>query len=851
MSLELNLRFSDSTHLVVSLDGQSAGSIAFAARITAKDLEEIRWYLETYAAHYTTDVDDAQARRIESKLPQWGKALFEGSSDDPAAQRLFDLFLSATDQDRLLTVSAEDPAILSLPWELLRDPKGVYLSNEGTRISIRRGTAGPAGERHASFPAAKSHLHLLFVTSRPTDASFLDPRSETQVIMDAVEVHAPGRIQIEFLRPATFRKLVERLTDKLLPAVDVVHFDGHGAFDAGGSFGDAVPNTGYLLFERDSGLTQFISAQFWYRQIGDCKVPLVILSACQSAAMSHSQEGDEAGEPLGSVAYGLTALGIPAVLAMTHSLLVETAGQLFGVFYRHLADGWGVGAALDNARHYLMRNPEKHEVQRGPERVRLTVHDWFLPALYQAGPDVPLVDASVAFETDEQSEIAHGALPDRAAGLSSALPALQEAGFSGRQRELWNIERWFATGTRRISITGFGGQGKTYLASEAGRWLRRTGMFERVAFASYASFQGMDASGYAVATLSLALCESLIDSDAAAAALERTPTLVILDNLEDLEPAALEELLGTAKAWSECGHSRVLLTTRAPDFRHGDYLIGGGSAHRSLSLAGLGTADALNYFEALSRLPPAPEVPLPGPDALLELFESVSFHPLSINLLAVQLKTRLVSELGARLESLLEDDADDKNKNLRASLQLSLDKFDVQLRHWLPRLGVFRGGAWETTLLAATGIPPAAWIELREQLRMAALIEVESLESEGLSVPYLRFHPTLAQLLWAQLRLTERDALNAAHRQQYYELADELDLGDRQHPHQMRSIVRREWPNLLHAAQAALEVKEKWAGDMAETVVRFLGILGMYRDAETLAERARQAADAGLESGRN
>ena len=38
--------------------------------------------------------------------------------------------------------------------------------------------------------------------------------------------------------------------------------------------------------------------------------------------------------------------------------------------------------------------------------------------------------------------------------------------------------------------SGFGGQGKTYLAGEAGRWLRRTGMFECVCFVGYADVPG-------------------------------------------------------------------------------------------------------------------------------------------------------------------------------------------------------------------------------------------------------------------------------------------------------------------------------------------------------------------------
>ncbi len=132
------------------------------------------------------------------------------------------------------------------------------------------------------------------------------------------------------------------------------------------------------------------------------KVGLIVLSACQSAMVgsgwsngSQASDGDEADgaaegktdteAAMGSVAARLTHGGIPAVLAMTHSVLVTTTQQLFGQFYQNLARGQGMGAALDNARRHLYMNKERGERQRGQERIVLKLQDWFLPALYQAG----------------------------------------------------------------------------------------------------------------------------------------------------------------------------------------------------------------------------------------------------------------------------------------------------------------------------------------------------------------------------------------------------------------------------------------------------------------------------------
>src|SRR5262249_11532914 len=179
-----------------------------------------------------------------------------------------------------------------------------------------------------------------------------------------------------------------------LPPVDIVHFDGHGVFDSDGRLSTAQerqgslpahltdllrttdlqlgPNTGYLLFENTAGRTHLVSAPLLGTMLHRQRAAMVVLSACQSALLGDSQDA------MGSVAVRLTAAWIPAVLAMTHAVLVTTTRQLFGEFYGHLARGQSIGAALDTARRALYSHPDKHTVQRGPTRVALQLHDWFV-----------------------------------------------------------------------------------------------------------------------------------------------------------------------------------------------------------------------------------------------------------------------------------------------------------------------------------------------------------------------------------------------------------------------------------------------------------------------------------------
>ncbi|MDT4332190.1 CHAT domain-containing protein [Methylomonas sp. MS20] len=856
MSLELNLRFPKPDQVIVRLGDNETESLPFSNPITAKDRDDLRWYVEVYAAHALGDPDDREALRIKNRLPLLGKALFDAVFGQREAQRLFNEFQDARGATRLLTVGADHPAILGLPWELLHDssaPDGTFLYHEA--LSIRRRYAGAAKGRPPHKIQTKDQLHLLMVVSRPQGAGFIDPRADAEAVLDAIDQHAPGRISVEFLRPATLDALLERLEDDWRPAIDILHFDGHGVFDksggilnkaktAGGGHGPfkegeagGAPNTGYLLFEDNDGNSALLSAAQLGQNLHRQPIGLVILSACQSAAHG---DGDE---PLGSVAARLTAAGIPAVLAMSHSVLVPTTQALFGEFYQHLAKGRGLGAALDKARRHLDNHPEKYRLQLGERSLALNLHDWFIPTLYHAGADSPLLSAVPAAAS--------------AAEIPNDLPDRPEAGFFGRRRELWQIERGFAGQTRRISISGFGGQGKTALALEAGRWLLRTGLFRRAVFVNYAETASRDPVAVAVAALAVVLRHSLSDADAATAALRNAPPcLIILDNLESLEPDALKALLDAAQAWSEAGASRLLLTSRRPDFNHPGYPGQGSLKHIAIALGGLGSRaepdDALAWHAQLNRLPPAPSQPPPARSTLVELFALVDFHPLSIRVLSAQLKTRRIAELGGRLEQLLNQTNpagldQDHPAALVASLQLSLEKLDAAARALLPRLGVFQGGAMEPDLLAISEIPTADWPALRQQLQAAALLSAENLPE--VNPPFLRFHPTLAPLLWQELDQVQRDALTAAHRQQYYGLANDLYDEDKRNPHAVRAIARRELPNLLFAVRGALQAGEPQAVNFVYSLNLFLHVFGLRREQAELARLAeRQAGAAGSDS---
>ena len=507
MPLELTLSFAEIDRIIVTLTNRPPTSIPFTSPLTKEDWKDMQWYLEVYPVQYAADVDDLRAERIVVKLKTWGQGLFNAVFNDRIALKLIGDFQDENVDGRQITIAASQPEILRLPWELLCDPSGTYLVHEQPRIAIRRQLAGAGGGRKPIEVRPKVQLRLLMVVSRPDGAGFIDPRSEAQAVLQAIEKAAPGRVVVEFLRPAT-----------------------------------------------------------------------------------------------------LTHGGIPAVLAMTYSVLVTAAEQLFGKFYGELSGGQPLGVALANARRDLYLRKRRGQRWRGTAQIELELADWFLPAWYQAGGDLTLLKKAKTLPQIESPK--------------HRLPAVAEEGFFGRSRELWQIERAFVQGTRRMTIAGFGGQGKTYLAVEAGRWLSQTGMFDAVCFVDYAAFQGVDAVSAAVSEIGCVLEQTFIDGLAVTKALPARRTLIILDNLESLAAETLQELLTVAKEWSQVGATRLLLTTRDGGLSHADYPAANSRQHQLLSLSGLGNErqpeDALRYFQGLMKLPPVPKWDLPKRDALIE-----------------------------------------------------------------------------------------------------------------------------------------------------------------------------------------------------------------------------------------
>src|SRR4029077_4060464 len=154
----------------------------------------------------------------------------------------------------------------------------------------------------------------------------------------------------------------------------------------------------------------------------DHRIPLVFLEACQTAQAEKASE---------SVASGLLKVGVASVVAMSHSVLVETARRFVRAFYQALAAGKRVGDAMLAGQRELKDDTCRGHIF-GADELRL--EDWFVPVLFQEKDDPQLFHATPSRQTEEDLEKARTA-------RFGELPAEPETGFIGRSRELLALQR--------------------------------------------------------------------------------------------------------------------------------------------------------------------------------------------------------------------------------------------------------------------------------------------------------------------------------------------------------------------------------------------------------------------------
>jgi tetratricopeptide (TPR) repeat protein len=806
------------------------------------ETDDLTWYLERYI-NWPSGVFRDRARAIEKNLPLWGELLFKTLNTE-AARNAFEAWKAAPADveprftvkvDRELVnatkerqVAADEAAtlLLALPWELIHDGEAyLFQGRRGVRVRRTLPNRKPQEALTGSLP-----IRVLLISPRPEDksAGYIDHRVSALPVIEALT--GLGELaKFKVLEPPTFKALQEEL-DRA--DYHVVHFDGHGLYDR-------EHGLGALCFEdpADEGMAtnrrpELVTADKLAEVIRGHRVPLFFLEACQTSMAVT--------DPSASVAGRLLESGVASVVAMTHSVLVETAKRFVGVFYSELMNGKRVGQAMLAGQREL-----KIDTFRGHEfSGDLHLEDWFVPVLFQEEHDPQLVHEMPAEEVR--------AIVERGRQLAfGEIPKAPEHTFVGRSRELLAAERRLSQ-ERYVVLQGASGEGKTTVAAELARWLVFTRRFARGAFVA------LDQAGDARKVL-YAIGDQLVPNYASRAgqdrdlewqlverALAEQATAIVVDNMESVlappagseaaevfEPETLKAILGLCRQLAGTGRTRLIFTSREAlpkPFSDNILKIGRLDKWEAIRLVGqvLGKGNLLPHAGDAGESEAEVEA----------LVEAVGCHARSLVLLAREVvasgvthATKVVRELMGKLEA---KHPGDRERSLFASVELSLRRLPAETRRKIRPLSVFHGGA------SLIGICLALKIKRDEAMSLVRELEGVGAAEVG-EFPYVRFDP-------AMLGEVEGEELKAARAAWAEAVAEEVEfLYYSKNAHLTQNLVLLDLANLLGALEyiASVEPPERVVGIAAglETLIHNLNRpKALARVVEIRTEAARRVS---------
>ena len=603
------------------------------------------------------------------------------------------------------------------------------------------------------------------------------------------------------LSPPTLPALREELERE---HYHVVHFDGHGVYNRNIGLGG-------LCFEhpQDVGkLKERRHETVYTQELGELlhqhRIPLVFLEACQTAM------SDEASE---SVASELLQRGVASVVAMSHSVLVETARRFVKVFYRELTEGARVGAAMLAGQRALKDDSFRGHIFGAGE---LRLADWFVPVLFQEKADPQLFARTLQPQAQADIKAALQVQLDH-------LPATPPSGFIGRSRDLLALERLLRD-HRHAVVRGQGGEGKTALAAEFGRWMLRSRQFRRAAFVSVEQSQHagavLDALGRQLVNhYSVAEYET---QDQALLPIERAlteqSTLLVVDNMESIllppfmqaaTPEALGEevraeldaILALCARLNKLGETRLVFTSRETLPAPFD------DNHPVIELHRLDRSDAVKLVErTLNAEGDSAGTQGAARSAIEDLVDAVNGHARTLTLLAPSLRRLGVAATTDKLVELMAAMEGNREQSVFASVALSLERLSKDNRERVKVLGLFQGGVDLDVLKTMTAWDDDAVNSLATELLKTGLATLN---------PYshLSLNTALCPYLHGELDEAERDALNQRWLEAMRTYADFLRRHTSRDAQLAATLTLLELPNLFALLEQVAQA------DDAETTI--------------------------------
>lgn len=258
---------------------------------------------------------------------------------------------------RLRLRLADVPELAGVPWEYIYNPALNRFLALSTETPLVRYLDLP--ERIRPLKVVQP-LRVLVMVAGPSDYARLDVRQEWLNLNTAVaDLQQAGLVQLDLLEVPTLTGLQRQLRQE---DYHIFHFIGHGAFNR--SAGD-----GLLILEDEDGRGRAVSGQDLAMLLHDhTPLRLAVLNACEGALSATD-------DPFAGIAQSLVQGGLPAVIAMQFEITDQAAIVFAHEFYRSLADGYPVDAALTEARKMVLTESRGSGLE------------WGTPVLYMRSPD--------------------------------------------------------------------------------------------------------------------------------------------------------------------------------------------------------------------------------------------------------------------------------------------------------------------------------------------------------------------------------------------------------------------------------------------------------------------------------
>ena len=795
----LILRFTQTTegqdkyHIEIAFEGdglpRQTATAHFDFKLTSRDQEELRWYLEDFV-QYPQDPAPQIAKRIENRITEIGVQLFIAlfqSNDDTR-----DMWAVLRDRlnDIRVEIVTDVQEATTIPWELIRDPKTDTPLALRARSFVR---THPKAAQIPQIPKSDGQIRILLIICRPRGGEDVPFRSVASRLIKGLGGDVRATFRLDVLRPPTFEQLglILRAAKAQGQPYHVVHFDGHGTYvDTVKSDKLSVLLTtlspvvfsgsrsgahGYLLFENSvtKENIQLVDGTSLGKLLVETGVPILVLNACRSAhAEPHAEpalseaRGDDSHSrvrALGSFAQEVMEGGATGVVAMRYNVYVITAARFMKNLYGSLIQGNTLGEAVTLGRKQLSINPLREIAYKS-----ISLQDWSVPVVYEAAPIALFPKQSKPEELI--INLKDGQATPSKRGLDPNLPKSPDSGFFGRDETLLALDRAFDT-QPIVLLHAYAGNGKTATAAEFARWYVLTGGLQGpVLFTSFEQYKPLarvlDQIGVVFggaleqAGVHWLALDDKSRRDIALQVLKQISVLWIWDNVEPVagftkgsksawngaEQKELKDFLRDAKNTK----AKFLLTSRREEK---EWLS---DLPRRIKVPPMPMQERVQLARALAEKHGRR---LADVEKWRPLLEFTHGNPLTITVLVGQalhemLKTKeqieaFISKLRTGEEAFEDELSEGREKSLGASLSYGFEQaFNEEERKKLALLHFFQGFV-DAGVLMTMGDPESEWclLEVRGMTREISIALLDRAAEIGLLTPlshgYYAVHPAL------------------------------------------------------------------------------------------------------------